>query len=1139
MAASVQAFGNKGYASSGSSDSIGIGTRQAGEWLTVVVSTYGANSAATPVVSDDISGSAGWELIKDHVGPSGDGSTNYHATYWKKLCVGSEGTVTVTPSGGSVDLAWNGAWISGLTQRDLYIIDQGEETYTPGVNNAWQSTVPPETDHETYIALTANGVQPLVSTGMSSPSNSGGAAQLLTGGANTVVLWNNSEGSNTVADLPLFFDSQDTVDLHNYVVWLGTRQTQIAQFTAGGSSVSLLSQSIGGTARAGDWLQVTLNAGGGAASSGATPSDDVSGSAGWEKVADHTAATTRQDWIKRAVGGETTVTVTWTGSVTDASMTGFWAFGLSQPDLYVIAQDTFSVATFSEQECPTGCVRTDKETYVASFSCNSSPIIKNLNGICSTASAGQLGAATAYQTYCNSESSNTKSQRPAYEYAFGDANGWVVYYGFWTDPGETFPAVSSSGEGTTSASANTQRVVIVGNAQPGDLLTLVATSDSVSVTPTITDESSDGGASWVLESSDATPGGGGLVCVFTKVAVGLEAVVTADWGTSVHSGMIVALWENPTQPDLYVVDEGRVSGGVFTSANPPSGAGQTYVAMAGIAISGATTSFFHLDDPPGDVQEGGSHPTGVAFNSNSGNTSFAYAMVSNAEAANGTGDVLQADGLTDDTWVVFFAIQGGSTPVIDLAGTGTLGLGGTGELFSPVTELEGDGTLGLGGTGDLTVLGPALLEGDGTLGLGAVALLTITGGELTLAGVAGLGLGGSATRAPVPPGPIPGPPDLSDVLDCGIYEAIVFTRGLGEIVGMLPFGEVDWARELDGVSTASLTVDGVANASQLQKCCRLLGSVEPYEHELALYRNGYRCWSGPITAMTFPPNQILISAADLSSWLSIRTLHADYNAVQVDLIDIWVNYVQDAMSVDNSPGLYPTVLAPSGILGDRLTQITEHNVALDAIGELERTGIDWTTVDRTMQAGPVLTQPPPIANAGAYPLLIDASFRTPPTILLDGAQGANCWFVQGAVAGAAGAVIFGEYGPAFDATPDHIAQDAAPDYAEIEAQYGRIERVTSESRALDQATIDDNAQSRYDLTKRPVSVISEGLLLPSAPIAMRKLVPGSLVQVHLANACKPIGDFYRIKSVKVTAHGDGSEDVNVEFQPLGTGTVLA
>ncbi len=655
-----------------------------------------------------------------------------------------------------------------------------------------------------------------------------------------------------------------------------------------------------------------------------------------------------------------------------------------------------------------------------------------------------------------------------------------------------------------------------GTAAAGDLMVMLTAGgfDGAGLDlPTITDDGSDGGAGWTLEADNFFDSGTDewRCIVWTKICVGGEAHVTMTVSGGANLAMSLGWFQNPgALPYLYVIDEGLAPwDGVSENSlvAPPgsvNGNGQLYMTLMG---AGRPTPVAYNDMPPNGTS-GASYSLSDAVNT----IVFAYGNPGT------TADQLNVanHGTDISFYVVFFGITDTPpTPVAHLAGDGTFGLGGTGELETTET-LAGEGTFGLGGTGTLEVSGGDLhLAGEGTFGLGGVGRLI----------------------APFPH-PVPGPADRSDLLECGRYDAMVFTRGLGEIVGRLPFGELDWSRVLDGVSSAGLTVDGVANRSQLQRCCALMGEVEPFEHELAIYRNGYRVWSGPITSLAFPPNQIQVSAFDLSGWLQLRTLHENLNAVGVDLADIWVNYVQDAMSVDNSPGLQATVLALSGILADRLTQITEHNVALDAIAELARTGLDWTTVDRVMQAGPVLTQPPPIADALEFPLLIDSSFRVAPTIMLDGTQGANCWYVQGGGAGPAGAVVFGEYGPAFPATPDHVAQDAAPDYAAIEDQYGRIEKVANESRVLDQPSIDANAASRYDLTKRPVAVISEGLLLPSAPIAMRKLVPGSLVQVHLSSACKPIGDLYRIKTVKVTANGDGSEDVNVEFQPLGTGLVL-
>lgn len=682
-------------------------------------------------------------------------------------------------------------------------------------------------------------------------------------------------------------------------------------------------------------------------------------------------------------------------------------------------------------------------------------------------------------------------------------------------------------------------VAIGGTASAGDWLrvTSVGGFDGAGLGDVVMADDVSGTTGWVVDF-DAIGGTGSdqfRVIGWRKQCVGGETQVTATWAAASNHCIEGEWCHSLSLPALYLVSSGDAffdpgsSSVRYQAITPLAAANSSVIGGVGFGRGGATEA---------DFAPGSSCSTQGGDGTVIGSAVGAIAHYNTDEAIGTTPTLIYQLKPVQDAYMFWYAFSD-AEPTVDLEGDGPLLLDGTGELTAEGggVDVAGVGPLLLGGSGTLSAE-QAELAGEGPLLLGGSGTLDVEGGNVNLAGVAPVILGGTGRLVAPAPHPVPGPPDLTDTLGCGLYEALVFTRGLGEIVGMLPFGEVDWGRVLDGVSTSQLTVDGVANRSQLQKCCRLLDEVEPFEHELALYRNGYRVWSGPITAMTFPPNQILISAFDLAGWLQRRTLHTDYNAVQVDLIDIWINYVQDAMAVDNSPGLHPTALALSGILADRLTQITEHNIAADAIGELERTGIDWTTVDRVMQAGPVLTQPPPITDALEFPLLIDESFRVPPTILLDGMQGANTWYVQGGGTGPAGAVLFGEYGPHFPATPDHVEQPAAPDYAEIEDQYGRLESVVSESRALDQASIDDNARSRYDLTKRPVAVISEGLLLPSAPIAMRKLIPGSLVQVHLANACKPIGDIYRIKAVTVQAHGDGSEDVNVQFQPLGTGTVL-
>lgn len=679
-------------------------------------------------------------------------------------------------------------------------------------------------------------------------------------------------------------------------------------------------------------------------------------------------------------------------------------------------------------------------------------------------------------------------------------------------------------------------VSIGGTASAGDLIECVTTGvggvwDQV---PTVEDDVS-GATGWTVEFDQTLLGGEDLRIIgWKKTCVGGETTITASWlspAGGVNHGIVGAWISDPVLPAIQFLSKGNDGSFFgqlhFTNTAPIPSNGATYIGGVGWGNSGVSQADF---DPPPSAEGGvgyltsGNGTGGIQHYNDDGGT---------------TADVLRYIFQPDSSPRVVMYWWATTAAIAELAGEGPLVLGGEGTLTTDggLVELAGSGGLVLGGEGDLSAASTEL-AGAGGFVLGGSGTLDVEGGGVNLQGDGPLIVGGSGRLTATLPNPPPGVPDRTDVLGCGIYEAMIFTRGLGEIVGMVPFGQVDWTRVLDDVSTGQLTIDGVANRSQLQRCCRLLGEVNPWEHELAIYRSGYRVWSGPIISMSLPPNQVVINAFDLSAWLGVRMLHELHNAVAPnpgsDLADIWVSYVNDAMSVENSAGLEARVLALTGQLVDRLSVDTDHNIASDAIAELARTGLDWTTIDRVMQGGPLQPQPAPYPGASPYPTLIDESFRVQPTILVDGQQMGNAWSVNASGV----ATLYGRYGPHYPATVDHVETPAAPDYAAIEAQFGRIERLGQESRILDQASADANAQSRYELAKEPVAVISEGLLLPSAAIPMRKLVPGSIVNVHLVNCCKPIGAPYRIKAVRVSGRGDGSEDVTVEFQPVGTGLTL-
>ena len=92
----------------------------------------------------------------------------------------------------------------------------------------------------------------------------------------------------------------------------------------------------------------------------------------------------------------------------------------------------------------------------------------------------------------------------------------------------------------------------------------------------------------------------------------------------------------------------------------------------------------------------------------------------------------------------------------------------------------------------------------------------------------------------------------------------------------------------------------VSNVGAMADCCELLGGINPYEHELGIYRDDVRVWSGPVVDISFPSETVIIDCEDLSSWLKVREIHYNHNDVQHDLATIWqvMNDLETADEVD-------------------------------------------------------------------------------------------------------------------------------------------------------------------------------------------------------------------------------------------------
>jgi hypothetical protein len=401
-----------------------------------------------------------------------------------------------------------------------------------------------------------------------------------------------------------------------------------------------------------------------------------------------------------------------------------------------------------------------------------------------------------------------------------------------------------------------------------------------------------------------------------------------------------------------------------------------------------------------------------------------------------------------------------------------------------------------GGPGDTGSPGPG--DGTGSSGDGSTTLVdcpctihVMIGGSLTVT------VGRAVSTGP----------RRRNLLGCGVYQVFATTRGGKSIMVTIPYTSLSWGRVLGDTSQATVEVDGVSGVSD--SCAKGLAQLRPRKHEIAIYRSSYLQWAGPISGpLKVVGDKLTIPALDLSSWLDRRRIRHDYD-VTGDLADIFAVYIDDAMASDPSPQLLISG-GEAGIVGQRSVLAAAHQIAGPLIRELGQSGVPWTVVKRTLFYGLPVTPPDPVA------LLIDDSYVDQPDVsVLD--MGANDVIVAGTSTGEAGDSLYG------------YARDAAS-----QGEYGLLDQVFRESLILDATSAQARATSDLDLLADPPTVINGGTLTPFAPVLIDDLIPGVQIDNRLLTSLFPVAGPFRLTKLDVQAGNDGSEQVAVTFQPVGS-----
>lgn len=345
-------------------------------------------------------------------------------------------------------------------------------------------------------------------------------------------------------------------------------------------------------------------------------------------------------------------------------------------------------------------------------------------------------------------------------------------------------------------------------------------------------------------------------------------------------------------------------------------------------------------------------------------------------------------------------------------------------------------------------------------------------------------------------------------LGCGQYTAQLWTRGGGSVLLTdVPFAGGSWSRVLDDTSAASIDMVGLGRSA---KCFKAIRNGRPFEHELALARNGKVVWQGPANSKNANGTKGSYDARDLSAWWDRRKLPVDREYVAVDVATIFQQLATDAMTEDPSPGITVST-TPTGILAARKYLAGQNLIAGDQLRELSKAGVDWTVVARTVLAGGLVVPADPIV------LLQDTHIVGAPNVNVDGVPMANRVTVRGAGGGEGADPIVG----------------VCRDEASI-AQYGLIDVVVQQDSIRDAASAVAAAASKLALVSVPVPILSEVTLSQYAPVLIEQLIPGATVGCAFSSSGIEVAGTYRIAKVTVAIKGKG-EDVTLTLQPLGAG----
>lgn len=326
---------------------------------------------------------------------------------------------------------------------------------------------------------------------------------------------------------------------------------------------------------------------------------------------------------------------------------------------------------------------------------------------------------------------------------------------------------------------------------------------------------------------------------------------------------------------------------------------------------------------------------------------------------------------------------------------------------------------------------------------------------------------------------------------------------------------LSWGWAYNDTSDASISIKTVDNTGT--KCRITEKPLWPGYDLLVIERDGINVWTGVITDATFTYENdggatLDVDASDASWVLDRCVVSKDLSHTDTEASVVFTDYLDYAFRngwiLDMN-----YVVNPLGLLVTRQINGSDLKLIREGIRELADTGVDWCVVNDVWYIGGFTLAGAPVEAKHVFTV---EDFLSGPQIRKSANELATSVWVRGnnGIQG-----NYAQYGPG------GIVYETVKD---------------EQDRIKDEASAIVSAHSTWDRVNLPLPYLEgDSVLSPHAPVNITDLMPGVQVRVAIEFDGELFDQILRVESLSVSASADGSEEVKMTLQPLGTASILA